>query len=158
MLVALPFASVQICVAAEPTAPLEPVYAYHGAEPADLSAPVKTETAVAEPTAILPFLGDEARKRGYVLPLPFGVSMNYMDMRQNINVDSINFTGLSLDGRNIDCGKDPVCKHAVNNIFANGPVSLDNAFQIGVGNTRESSKTETLMASSDTPKGIQFRR
>ncbi len=67
MLVALPFASVQICVAAEPTAPLEPVYAYHGAEPADLSAPVKTETAVAEPTAILPFLGDEARKRGYVL-------------------------------------------------------------------------------------------
>ncbi|MBN0308324.1 hypothetical protein JTL37_34130, partial [Pseudomonas aeruginosa] len=64
--------------------------------------------------------------------------------RQNINVDSINFTGLSLDGRNIDCGKDPVCKHAVNNIFANGPVSLDNAFQIGVGHTRESSKTETL--------------
>ncbi|VFT72425.1 lipoprotein [Klebsiella aerogenes] len=93
MLVALPFAFVQICVAAEPTAPLEPVYAYHGAEPADLPAPVKTETAVAEPTAILPFLGDEARKRGYVLPLPFGVSMNYMDMRQNINVDSINFTG-----------------------------------------------------------------
>ncbi|VFT72426.1 lipoprotein [Klebsiella aerogenes] len=32
----------------------------------------------------------------------------------------------------------------MNNIFANGPVSLDNAFQIGVGNTRESSKTETL--------------
>ena len=121
MLVALPFASVQICVAAESTAPLEPVYAYHGAEPADLPAPVKTETAVAEPTAILPFLGDEARKRGYVLPLPFGVSMNYMDMRQNINVDSINFTGLSL-----------------------GNFSLDNAFQIGVGNTRESSKTETL--------------
>ncbi|MCQ4010743.1 hypothetical protein FK521_30755, partial [Klebsiella pneumoniae] len=59
----------------------------------------------------------------------FGVSINYMDMRQNINVDSINFTGLSLDGRNIDCGKDPVCKHAVNNIFANGPVSLDNAFR-----------------------------
>ncbi len=51
------------------------------------------------------FAGDEARKRGYVLPLPFGVSINYMDMRQNINVDSINFTGLSLDGRNIDCGR-----------------------------------------------------
>ncbi len=110
-------------------------------------------------------------KRGYVLPLPFGVSINYMDMRQNINVDSINFTGLSLDGRNIDCGKDPVCKHAVNNIFANGPVSLDNAFQIGVGHTRESSKTETLKLDAPaaavyerlwprwgTPKGIQFRR
>ncbi|MCP6525067.1 hypothetical protein NL451_28370, partial [Klebsiella pneumoniae] len=54
------------------------------------------------------------------------------------------FTRLSLEGRNIDCGKDPVCKHAVNNIFTNGPVSLDNAFQIGVGHTRESSKTETL--------------
>ena len=115
-----------------------------GAEPADVPAPVDTETETAESAPILPFLGDEARKRGYVLPLPFGVSINYMDMRQNINVDSISFTGLSLDGRNIDCGKDPVCKHAVKNIFAKGPVSLDNAFQIGVGHTRESSKTETL--------------
>ena len=144
MLVTLPFASVQICAAAEPTAPLEPAYAYHGAEPADLPAPESRQPAATESSSLLPLLGDEARKRGYVLPLPFGVSINYMDMRQNINVDSINFTGLSLDGRNIDCGKDPVCKHAVNNIFANGPVSLDNAFQIGVGNTRESSKTETL--------------
>ncbi len=144
MLVTLPFASVQICAAAEPTAPLEPAYAYHGAEPADLPAPESRQPAAAASSSLLPLLGDEARKRGYVLPLPFGVSINYMDMRQNINVDSINFTGLSLDGRNIDCGKDPVCKHAVNNIFANGPVSLDNAFQIGVGHTRESSKTETL--------------
>lgn len=144
MLVTLPFASVQICAAAEPTAPLEPAYAYHGAEPADLPAPESRQPAAAASSSLLPLLGDEARKRGYVLPLPFGVSINYMDMRQNINVDSINFTGLSLDGRNIDCGKDPVCKHSVNNIFANGPVSLDNAFQIGVGHTRESSKTETL--------------
>lgn len=144
MLVTLPFASVQICAAAEPTAPLEPAYAYHGAEPADLPAPESRQPAAAASSSLLPLLGDEARKRGYVLPLPFGVSINYMDMRQNINVDSINFTGLSLDGRNIDCGKDPVCKHAVKNIFANGPVSLDNAFQIGVGHTRESSKTETL--------------
>lgn len=144
MLVTLPFASVQICAAAEPTAPLEPAYAYHGAEPADLPAPESRQPAAAASSSLLPLLGDEARKRGYVLPLPFGVSINYMDMRQNINVDSINFTGLSLDGRNIDCGKDPFCKHAVNNIFANGPVSLDNAFQIGVGHTRESSKTETL--------------
>lgn len=144
MLVTLPFASVQVCAAAEPTAPLEPAYAYHGAEPADLPAPESRQPAAAASSSLLPLLGDEARKRGYVLPLPFGVSINYMDMRQNINVDSINFTGLSLDGRNIDCGKDPVCKHAVNNIFANGPVSLDNSFQIGVGHTRESSKTETL--------------
>ncbi|MFO5556689.1 hypothetical protein ACLBO9_22180, partial [Klebsiella pneumoniae] len=109
MLVTLPFASVQICAAAEPTAPLEPAYAYHGAEPADLPAPESRQPAAAASSSLLPLLGDEARKRGYVLPLPFGVSINYMDMRQNINVDSINFTGLSLDGRNIDCGKDPVC-------------------------------------------------
>ncbi|SQC09497.1 lipoprotein [Klebsiella pneumoniae] len=114
--------------------------------PRDLPAPESRQPAAAASSSLLPLLGDEARKRGYVLPLPFGVSINYMDMRQNINVDSINFTGLSLDGRNIDCGKDPVCKHAVKNIFANGPVSLDNAFQIGVGHTRESSKTETLKA------------
>ena len=99
MLVTLPFASVQICAAAEPTAPLEPAYAYHGAEPADLPAPESRQPAAAASSSLLPLLGDEARKRGYVLPLPFGVSINYMDMRQNINVDSINFTGLSLDGR-----------------------------------------------------------
>jgi hypothetical protein len=141
MLVTLPFASVQICAAAEPTAPLSrrtPITAQ-----SRRICRRRSNRDCRGIVPILPFLGDEARKRGYVLPLPFGVSINYMDMRQNINVDSINFTGLSLDGR-IDCGKDPVCKHAVNNIFANGPVSLDNAFQIGVGHTRESSKTETL--------------
>ncbi len=72
------------------------------------AAPESRRPAAAASSSLLPLLGDEARKRGYVLPLPFGVSINYMDMRQNINVDSINFTGLSLDGRNIDCGKDPV--------------------------------------------------
>lgn len=91
MLVTLPFASVQVCAAAEPTAPLEPAYAYHGAEPADLPAPESRQPAAAASSSLLPLLGDEARKRGYVLPLPFGVSINYMDMRQNINVDSINF-------------------------------------------------------------------
>ncbi|VEB03439.1 lipoprotein [Klebsiella pneumoniae] len=133
--------------------------------------PESRQPAAAASSSLLPLLGDEARKRGYVLPLPFGVSINYMDMRQNINVDSINFTGLSLDGRNIDCGKDPVCKHAVKNIFANGPVSLDNAFQIGVGHTRESSKNrdaqagclaaavyERLWPGGAHRRGIQFRR
>ncbi|WP_407207063.1 hypothetical protein [Citrobacter portucalensis] len=88
-----------------------------------LSAPVPEKTTVkpAENHTILPFLGDEARKRGYELPAPFGVNINYMNIRQNINVDSINFNGLSLGGR-----------------------SLDNAFKISVGNTRERSKTETL--------------
>ncbi|CDN03019.1 exported hypothetical protein [Klebsiella quasipneumoniae subsp. quasipneumoniae] len=45
MLVTLPFASVQICAAAEPTTPLEPAYAYHGAEPADLPAPESRQPA-----------------------------------------------------------------------------------------------------------------
>ncbi len=83
--------------------------------------PVKATTKPAASHSVLPFLGDEARKRGYDLPEPFGVNINYMNIRQNINVDSINFNGLSLGGH-----------------------SLDNAFKIKVGNTRESSKTETL--------------
>ncbi|EPJ3204215.1 hypothetical protein JGC44_13265 [Salmonella enterica subsp. enterica serovar Derby] len=80
----------------------------------------------AKPTAshsVLPFLGEEARKRGYDLPEPFGVNINYMNIRQNINVDSINFNGLYL-------GK--------------SSIPIDNAFKINVGNTRERSKTETL--------------
>lgn len=83
--------------------------------------PVKATTKPVASHSVLPFLGDEARKRGYDLPEPFGVNINYMNIRQNINVDSINFNGLSLGGH-----------------------SLDNAFKIKVGNTRESSKTETL--------------
>ncbi|OAT56317.1 hypothetical protein M989_00154 [Kluyvera georgiana ATCC 51603] len=60
-------------------------------------------------------------KRGYELPQTFGVNINYMNIRQNIDVDSINFNGLSLRSH-----------------------SLDNAFKINVGKTRERSKTETL--------------
>lgn len=40
--------------------------------------------------------GDEARARGYDLPEPFGIGVNYMDMRQNIDVDRIQFSGLGL--------------------------------------------------------------
>ncbi len=98
MLVTLPFASVQVCAAAEPTAPLEPAYAITAQSRRIVPAPESRQPAAAASSSLLPLLGDEARKRGYVLPLPFGVSINYMDMRQNINVDSINFTGLSLDG------------------------------------------------------------
>ncbi len=72
-------------------------------------------------SSVLPFLGDEAREAGYDLPEPFGLNINYMNMRQNIAVDSINFNGLALGGH-----------------------SLDDAFRIGVGHTRESSKTETI--------------
>ncbi|MGO4746781.1 hypothetical protein [Serratia quinivorans] len=71
---------------------------------------------------LLPIWGDEARARGYDLPEPFGIGFNYMNMRQNIDVDSIQFSGLSL-------GKSPL---------------PSNLFNIDVGKTREKSKTETM--------------
>ncbi|VEB94921.1 Uncharacterised protein [Cedecea lapagei] len=74
-----------------------------------------------EPSSVLPFFGDSARAEGYDLPEPFGVNINYMNMRQNIDVNNIGFSGLAL-----------------------GPIPLDNAFKINAGKTRESSKTETL--------------
>lgn len=39
-----------------------------------------------------PIWGDEAKARGYSIPLPFGVNVSYMNMRQNIDVDSISFS------------------------------------------------------------------
>ena len=110
----------QACAATDSGSTLTPLYDYQDDGQA-ASLPVKPATKPAASHSVLPFLGDEARKRGYDLPEPFGVNINYMNIRQNINVDSINFNGLSLGGH-----------------------SLDNAFKIKVGNTRESSKTETL--------------
>ncbi|MBJ2645001.1 hypothetical protein JGA02_25170, partial [Salmonella enterica subsp. enterica serovar Typhimurium] len=102
-----------------------PVYSYQDDAPSAATPPVAT-TPVAKPasTSVLPFLGDEARKRGYELPEPFGLNINYMNIGQNINVDSINFNGLALG--------------------PNGGIPLDNAFKINVGHTREKSKTETV--------------
>lgn len=99
---------------------LTPLYDYQDDGQAT-SLPTKPAAKPTTSHSVLPFLGEEARKRGYDLPEPFGVNINYMNIRQNINVDSINFNGLSLRGH-----------------------SLDNAFKINVCNTRERSKTETL--------------
>jgi hypothetical protein len=74
-----------------------------------------------ESSSVLPLYGDEARALGYDLPEPFGVSINYMNMRQDITVDNIAFSGLTFNH-----------------------LPLDNLFKITVGNTRESSKTETI--------------
>ncbi|NLU17752.1 MAG: hypothetical protein GXW94_18655 [Serratia liquefaciens] len=71
---------------------------------------------------LLPLWGDEARARGYDLPEPFGIGINYMNMRQNIDVDSINFTGLGWDTFALPA----------------------NLFDIDVSKTREQSKTETM--------------
>ncbi|MFU0922949.1 hypothetical protein [Kluyvera sichuanensis] len=69
-----------------------------------------------------PIWGDEARARGYSIPLPFGININYMNMRQNIDVDSISFSGLAL---------------------GNHPIPMD-MFNIDAGHTREKSKSETV--------------
>ncbi|EDW3363973.1 hypothetical protein GUZ04_001598 [Salmonella enterica] len=69
-----------------------------------------------------PIWGDEAKARGYSIPLPFGVNVSYMNMRQNIDVDSISFSGLALGN------------HAI-------PTDM---FNIDAGSTRERSKTENL--------------
>ncbi|WP_414627521.1 hypothetical protein [Kluyvera ascorbata] len=111
----------QTWAATDSDSTLTPLYGYQDDSQAT-PLPAKPAAAVPEEShSVLPFLGDEARKRGYELPLPFGVNINYMNIRQNIDVDSINFNGLSLKGH-----------------------SLDNAFKINVGNTRERSKTETV--------------
>ncbi|HDG1683345.1 TPA: hypothetical protein PFE14_003827 [Kluyvera ascorbata] len=111
----------QTWAATDSDSTLTPLYGYQDDSQAT---PLPAKPAAAAPEeshSVLPFLGDEARKRGYELPLPFGLNINYMNIRQNIDVDSINFNGLSLKGH-----------------------SLDNAFKINVGNTRERSKTETV--------------
>lgn len=78
--------------------------------------------AEADDEHTFPIWGDEARARGYDIPLPFGINLNYMNMRQNISVDSISFSGLAL---------------------GNHPIPGD-MFNIDAGHTREQSKTETL--------------
>lgn len=49
---------------------------------------------VPDDNSFLPLLGDVAKAHGYDLPEPFGINVNYMNMRQNIDVDSIRFSGL----------------------------------------------------------------
>lgn len=80
------------------------------------------DTEANSESSTFPIWGDEARARGYSIPLPFGVNLSYMNMRQNVDVDSITFSGLKLG------------THAI-------PTDM---FNIDVGSTRERSKTENL--------------
>ncbi|WP_039057339.1 hypothetical protein [Enterobacter sp. Bisph1] len=115
-----------MCIAFHPWAATSPVtpsaslYWYQDTGPFAADTPHK-ENQQPSSFSALPFYGDEARARGYDLPAPFGININYMNMRQNIAVDSIAFSGLAL-----------------------GSIPLDNLFKINVGDTRESSETETL--------------
>ncbi|MFZ3390111.1 hypothetical protein [Buttiauxella gaviniae] len=79
-------------------------------------------TDTATDSSTFPIWGDEARARGYSIPLPFGVNLSYMNIRQNVDVDSITFSGLKLGAH---------------------PIPSD-MFAIDVGHTRERSKTENL--------------
>ncbi|MBU9978090.1 hypothetical protein KTP48_04980 [Proteus mirabilis] len=50
----------------------------------------------ASQSRVLPIWGDEARARGYDLPEPFGVSYNYMNLRQDVIVDKIGFNSSNI--------------------------------------------------------------
>ena len=53
--------------------------------------------------SFFPIWGDEAEKRGYTLPKPYGLSLSYMDMSNPITVNSINLTGHPvLDAIDVD--------------------------------------------------------
>jgi len=79
-------------------------------------------TDTSSESSTFPIWGDEARARGYSIPLPFGVNLSYMNIRQNVDVDSITFSGLKLG------------QHAI----------PSDMFNIDVGNTRERSNSENL--------------
>ena len=75
-----------------------------------------------EGSGYFPIWGEEARARGDSVPLPYGVHLSDMNIRQDIMVDSITFSGLKL---------------------GNHPIPSD-MFAIDAGHTREKSKTENL--------------
>ena len=81
-----------------------------------------TDSSGSSNDSYFPIWGDEARARGYSIPLPFGVNLSYMNIRQDILVDSISFSGLKL---------------------GNHPIPSD-MFAIDAGHTRQKSKTENL--------------
>lgn len=55
----------------------------------------------ASQSRVLPIWGDEARAKGYDIPEPFGVSYNYMNLRQDVIVDKIAFGSDKPLGQNI---------------------------------------------------------
>ncbi|PHM45018.1 hypothetical protein Xmau_01223 [Xenorhabdus mauleonii] len=75
---------------------------------------------------ILPIWGDAARAKGYDLPEPFGASYSYMNMRQNIVIDSIKFE--------------------YTNPFINE--RFGNMITVNAGDTRQKSETHLLKLDS----------
>ncbi|AYA42369.1 hypothetical protein HZS38_18910 [Xenorhabdus nematophila] len=81
--------------------------------------------SVKSESRILPIWGDAARAKGYDLPEPFGASYSYMNMRQDIVVDSIKFQ------------------------FTNSEFKpWESAITINAGDTRQKSETHLLKLDS----------
>ncbi len=68
---------------------------------ADMS-PVPTQQASAGDqerwSDFLPIFGREARQRGYVLPRPFGIGLNYMEQKQPFDVDGVEVESIDVKG------------------------------------------------------------
>jgi hypothetical protein len=58
-------------------------------EPMPASQPAGAATAAAAQSFPLPLLGDEARKRGYDVPLPFGFSPTYTYVQRDIKISDL---------------------------------------------------------------------
>lgn len=106
-------------------------YSLGAAQDRSSESAIDEEQASSEEDSFLPFFGKEARDRGYELPQPYGINVNYMTIHQNIDVKSIQFDGLSLKipGKYL---KDFVL-----------PIP-SKMFEIGVKSTRQKSHTELL--------------
>ena len=48
-------------------------------------------------SSFLPIWGEEARKRGYELPLPFGISANFYSEKQDFEVQDLDFVDDNLE-------------------------------------------------------------
>ncbi|CCW32827.1 conserved exported hypothetical protein [Xenorhabdus nematophila F1] len=84
--------------------------------------------SVKSESRILPIWGDAARAKGYYLPEPFGASYSYMNMRQDIVVDSIKFQFHNI-------------KPEYKNLF-------EKALSVNAGKTRQKSETHMLKLDS----------
>lgn len=85
---------------------------------------------------ILPFGSDKLAAKGYDIPEPFGVNINYMNIRQNVHVDQIGFSGLSLNMATLP---------GLGSLSALGNMPLPNSLlDIKSGHTRMTSSSTTL--------------
>lgn len=56
-------------------------------------------SAFEENKHMFPLFKEEVYKRRYILPRPYGINFVYVDMKQNVNVESLNLTGKLFIGK-----------------------------------------------------------